>query len=307
MQSNSNAPASWKSRWNAERRRRQGIIRIIYASPRRWIFRVLCCSSSCGLLFLSWNALFLLKWQYSVFKTGHDDHKIDLKIVSTGRTGQGNRNDDFKNNEPFLHPFLPYNQSKPKLEIEPPVFQNDLSDIIIPLALQHQATTSLVQFPVDKRLEEIEQLEKLGLMVTPVSKSKRVIQIPDGSQMFFTLVIFLLYPYNTALSVAAPPALPGQWRGRTHTVVAGETLLGIAATLRVPINAILALNQETVSDPNLIFVGQILRVPEPAALSYTEMVRRPIEMPSSHLTNFRFASNWQVERRRRERRGATTR
>ena len=50
------AEVVWKQRWTAERRRRRGIF---LASPRQWIFRLLGCSASCGLLFIVWSLLYI--------------------------------------------------------------------------------------------------------------------------------------------------------------------------------------------------------------------------------------------------------
>ena len=73
-----------------------------------------------------------------------------------------------------------------------------------------------------------------------------------------------LDPGPAARVAAVPFASLGEWRGRTHTVAGGETLLGIAAALRVPIDALLAANRADVHNPDLIWVGQTLRVPEAA-------------------------------------------
>ena len=56
--------------------------------------------------------------------------------------------------------------------------------------------------------------------------------------------------------LAAGPALAS-----THTVQAGDTLSGIAASAGVPLSKVEAANQ-WIKNPNLIYVGQIIKVPD---------------------------------------------
>ena len=56
--------------------------------------------------------------------------------------------------------------------------------------------------------------------------------------------------------LAAGPALAS-----THTVQAGDTLSGIAASAGVPLSKVEAANQ-WIKNPNLIYVGQNIKVPD---------------------------------------------
>ena len=56
--------------------------------------------------------------------------------------------------------------------------------------------------------------------------------------------------------LAAGPALAS-----THTVQAGDTLSGIAASAGVPLSKVEAANR-WIKNPNLIYVGQIIKVPD---------------------------------------------
>ena len=56
--------------------------------------------------------------------------------------------------------------------------------------------------------------------------------------------------------LAAGPALAS-----THTVQAGDTLSGIAASAGVPLSKVEAANR-WINNPNLIYVGQIIKVPD---------------------------------------------
>lgn len=62
-----------------------------------------------------------------------------------------------------------------------------------------------------------------------------------------------------------------------YTVVSGDTMSGIAAKYGIPVNALIAANPQ-IQDPNLIFAGQILKIPavgnagKPIAKTYTVSV-----------------------------------
>jgi hypothetical protein len=75
------AELAWKQRWIAERRRRRGIFS---ASPREWIFRLLGCSASCGLLFIAWSLFTLHFGPLRVLKGASisGTHKLDLARVA---------------------------------------------------------------------------------------------------------------------------------------------------------------------------------------------------------------------------------
>ncbi len=60
---------------------------------------------------------------------------------------------------------------------------------------------------------------------------------------------------------AATPSQTTGYASRTHTVAAGETLGMIAERYTVPVKTLMAEN--TIKDPNLVFVGQVLRIPGP--------------------------------------------
>jgi resuscitation-promoting factor RpfA len=65
----------------------------------------------------------------------------------------------------------------------------------------------------------------------------------------------------TPVAPSAPP--PSTGPTQSYTVVSGDTLWSIAASHQVPGGwpAIFAANQDSVSDPDLIRVGQSLRIP----------------------------------------------
>lgn len=65
-------------------------------------------------------------------------------------------------------------------------------------------------------------------------------------------------PVPTPTQPPAPSPAPGQGE---YTVVAGDTLSGIAARYGTNWQTIYALNRDRISDPNRIFPGQKLRVP----------------------------------------------
>jgi LysM repeat protein len=57
------------------------------------------------------------------------------------------------------------------------------------------------------------------------------------------------------------PAAPASSSGRTATVVSGDTLSGIADAHGTTWQRLYALNRATVADADLIFPGQVLRLP----------------------------------------------
>jgi LysM repeat protein len=68
--------------------------------------------------------------------------------------------------------------------------------------------------------------------------------------------------------------LPARRAGRTYTVQAGDTLSGIAQRFygsAADWHGLFAANQSTISDPSLIYVGQVLRLPRhlPAGITTT--------------------------------------
>jgi LysM repeat protein len=68
---------------------------------------------------------------------------------------------------------------------------------------------------------------------------------------------------NARKSEAASPAASSQQQERIHIVRRGETLAMIARRYGVSMNAIIRLNG--IRNPNFIYVGQVLRIPGPAA------------------------------------------
>ena len=64
-----------------------------------------------------------------------------------------------------------------------------------------------------------------------------------------------------AAPVAEAPAAPAQASAGEHTVAAGETLSSIAAQHGVSWESLASANGSVVSDPNLIFPGQVLEIP----------------------------------------------
>lgn len=67
---------------------------------------------------------------------------------------------------------------------------------------------------------------------------------------------------NTPGGTRAPtiiPTVPGSTGTRTHVIQPGDTLFRIAARYNVPVDAIMRLNN--IVNPNLIFAGQVLRIP----------------------------------------------
>ncbi|MGM9472381.1 LysM peptidoglycan-binding domain-containing protein [Pseudarthrobacter sp. YS3] len=66
---------------------------------------------------------------------------------------------------------------------------------------------------------------------------------------------------QAAGAVAAPPA-PAQPAAVSEVVVeAGDTLSGIAVQFGVGLDALIAANADTVPNPDLIYPGQVLRLP----------------------------------------------
>jgi LysM repeat protein len=72
------------------------------------------------------------------------------------------------------------------------------------------------------------------------------------------------YPTYTVVSARLTPVTPRSQPGvpatsRTHTVVAGDTLSGIAKEYGTTVEAIVAANG--ISNPELIVIGQVLSIP----------------------------------------------
>ena len=63
--------------------------------------------------------------------------------------------------------------------------------------------------------------------------------------------------------------------GETYVVLPGDTLAGIANKCGVTEQAILALNPE-ITDPTQIYVGQVLRLPDPTKAIPPEIAISPI-------------------------------
>ncbi len=66
---------------------------------------------------------------------------------------------------------------------------------------------------------------------------------------------------NQAIAAATPEV-----KIATYTIMSGDTLSGVAAMFSTPDNiittdAIMSLNSDIISDPNLIFPGQTIRIP----------------------------------------------
>ena len=94
------------------------------------------------------------------------------------------------------------------------------------------------------------------------------------------------YPTYTVVSVRSTPVTPRSQPGvtatfRTHTVVAGDTLSGIAKEYGTTVEAIVAANE--ISDPGLIVIGQVLSIPveeaRPASTSATPTPPTPTATP----------------------------
>lgn len=68
---------------------------------------------------------------------------------------------------------------------------------------------------------------------------------------------------------------------RTHVVVEGETLIGIANAYGVPINAIIEINR--LQNPGMLTVGQTLLIPDPFSLTPTVPYATPTSPPTSTL------------------------
>ena len=97
---------------------------------------------------------------------------------------------------------------------------------------------------------------------------------------------YTLYPTYTVVSVRSTPVTPRSQPGvtatfRTHTVVAGDTLSGIAKEYGTTVEAIVAANE--ISDPGLIVIGQVLSIPveeaRPASTSATPTPPTPTATP----------------------------
>jgi LysM repeat protein len=88
-------------------------------------------------------------------------------------------------------------------------------------------------------------------------------------------------PTRTATAV---PITPGSQPGaafRTHIVVAGDTLSGIAKEYGTTVEAIMAVNE--ISDPELIVIGQALSIPVEEAGSVS--TRETSTLPTSTATS----------------------
>ena len=83
--------------------------------------------------------------------------------------------------------------------------------------------------------------------------------------------------YQTAAAVAAPAPVPApEEPSFTVTVAPGDTLYQIAKRHNVELQAVIALNRATLKNPNLIQVGQVVRIPgEPPAPPADEVVEEP--------------------------------
>jgi len=97
---------------------------------------------------------------------------------------------------------------------------------------------------------------------------------------------YTLYPTYTVVSVRSTPVTPRSQPGvtatfRTHTVVAGDTLSGIAKEYGTTVEDIVAANE--ISDPGLIVIGQVLSIPveeaRPASTSATPTPPTPTATP----------------------------
>lgn len=61
-----------------------------------------------------------------------------------------------------------------------------------------------------------------------------------------------------ASATSAPGCTP-----HTYTVQAGDTMLGIAVKFDVELSDVIALNADTINDPNTLAIGQVVNVPCP--------------------------------------------
>jgi LysM repeat protein len=91
-------------------------------------------------------------------------------------------------------------------------------------------------------------------------------------------------PVRTVTVVSASPELQAGSTFRTHIVVAGDTVSGIAKEYGTTVEAIVEANE--LSDPGLIIVGQVLSIPvEEASPASTPITPTPSLTPTTTLTS----------------------
>lgn len=111
----------------------------------------------------------------------------------------------------------------------------------------------------------------------------------DMNVFFGDVAAFKAYGSKTGGSVSQPASNPAPAAGpggsATYTVKPGDTLSGIAAALQTTVASLVALNG--IANPNLIFVGQVLRTggsPQTAATSAAETGKVHVVMAGETLS-----------------------
>jgi LysM repeat protein len=254
----------------------------------------MCCLLSCGLLFLIWSFYHLLNDQssFSPMEDNPSSHTI-IKDKLEESAGDCNRNDGLTQTNPA--PLPPLNIEIPnqvKDEVTSTLATGYEPDTCIPQQLQLQQPERAAAVADDKQVPD----GNLAASLQPEkSESRDVVSVSKSEDTPHTYNGTLVHsgrsqpstqspspPPPQAAPIAAPAVSLGEWRGWTHAVVAGETLLGIAAALRVPMDALLAANRADIPDPDLIYAGQILRVPELPRLADDVVVPASLCRTSAH-------------------------
>jgi LysM repeat protein len=108
--------------------------------------------------------------------------------------------------------------------------------------------------------------------------------VPSAPNYTPSARVYTPRPTNTA---PVAPITPGSQSGsafRTHIVVAGDTLSGLAKEYGTTVEAIMEVNDLT--DPGLIIVGQVLSIPvEEAGPASTPTTPTPSLTPTTTLTS----------------------
>jgi LysM repeat protein len=100
----------------------------------------------------------------------------------------------------------------------------------------------------------------------------------------YTPSVRVYTPRPTHTVVSASPELQAGSTFRTHIVVAGDTLSGIAKEYGTTVEAIMGAND--LSDPGLIIVGQVLSIPiGEAGSASTPTTPTPLLTPTTTLTS----------------------
>lgn len=133
----------------------------------------------------------------------------------------------------------------------------------VPYTYNPYGTTGTLVYVVQRgdTLARIAQRFGVSLSVLAgVNQIANINQIEVG-QLLVIPTAFTVVPYTLPVTVVTPPTYPPSvpTSGRTHVVQRGENLYRIALRYGVSLSALASING--ISNPNLIYVGQVLKIP----------------------------------------------